>query len=201
MLKRVQHDIFTGMTTASQSSKNKLLDAQRSSSLERVLKSALQYHFDNFSRLELLGKPYPQDQRISVLQRMQANTNIKFEAQAYLIHLRRLRHFIKYLEANHLIQPPLEEENLEIWNDILKKNGKLNLLANKWAAHRSFDDERGEDIELHLEVLLNLEGTVTFWSNNHLSLSIDTTEFCLHEYHPKVLKFIDWLFNEINSKR
>ena len=73
----------------------------------------------------------------------------------------------------------------------------INLLANKWAAHRSFDDPKGEDLGTHLEILLNFEGTVTFWVNGHLSLPIGKHEFFLYEYHPKAMKFIEWLFKEI----
>lgn len=180
----------------------KLIEEHRASSLQNVLKKALDYHFINFTKLETLGEPFsikdgtPMD---DVAVRMKANSEVKLEIQAYINHLRRLKHFIKYLQKTNRVVEPTDPELKQVWDDILKDKGMINMLANKWAVHRSIDDPRNESDSLHLEVLLNLEGEMTMWGNGHLYLSIDNHEFYLFYYHPRVVKFIAWLFGKIRS--
>lgn len=180
----------------------KLLEEKRSSSLEGVLKHALPYHFSNFEKFERQGVPLGMsggDTGVPIEERMRANTLIKFEVQAYINHLRRLKHHINFLLKQEAISVPIEQEYKEVWDDIMSDNGMINLLANKWAAHRSFDDPRGEDLGSHLEILLNFEGTVTMWGNGHLYLSIGNHTFYLYYYHPKALNFVNWFFTQVRK--
>lgn len=180
-----------------------LVEENQIISLRRVLKKALNYHFSHFVKLERLGEPYSLEDRMGKIDfqtRFQANTTIKFEVQAYICQFRRLRHFIKYFQRQGIINEPRESEMKVIWRDLMENNGVVNLLANKWATHRSADDPRKEDTELlHLEVLLNLDGPVTMWGNGHIFLSIDKYAFYLFDYHPKALKFVDWVFEVIEN--
>ncbi len=180
----------------------KLLEEKRSSSLEEVLKNALPYHFSNFEKFERQGVPFGMsggDTGVPIGERMRANTLIKFEVQAYVNHLRRLKHHINFLLKQQVINIPTNQEYREVWDDIMLKDGVINLLANKWAAHRSFDDPQGEDLGRHLEILLNFEGTVTMWGNGHMFLSIGNHTLYLYNYHSKVMKFIDWFFTEVRK--
>ena len=106
-----------------------------------------------------------------------------------------------FLQKKEMICEPEDGELKQIWYDILDSKGVVNVLANKWSAHRSVDDPKGESDSLHLAVLLNLESTITMWGNSHLFLSIEKYEFYLFHYHPKVLKFIDWVFATIEKSR
>jgi hypothetical protein len=142
----------------------KLIEEHRTSSLQNVLNKALDYHFNNFTKLEVLAEPFGIKDGMSiddVAERMKANSEIKLEIQAYINHLRRLKHFIKYLQKAKSIVEPTDLELKQIWKDIISDDGMVNTLANKWAVHRSVDDPRDETDSLHLEVLLNLESEIT----------------------------------------
>lgn len=181
----------------------KLIEENQISSLKRVLKDALEYHFLNFTKLEKLAEPYSIEDKTKIADavvRLRANTTIKFELQAYINQLRRLKHFIKFLQEKGGFGEPKDPELKQIWYDIIEDKGVINMLANKWAAHRSVDDPKGESDSLHLAVLLNLEGAVTMWGNGHIFLSIDKYEFYLFHYHFKALKFIDWVFETVENK-
>jgi len=180
----------------------KLIEEKQASSLKQVLQEALKYHFSNFTELEKLAEPFSVEDRMGITDaavRMKANSTIKFEVQAYINQLRRLKHFIKFLQSRGGFDEPQDPELKQVWDDIMEKDGVVNLLANKWAAHRSVDDPQGESDSLHLAVLLNLEGTITMWSNGHLYLSIEEYEFSLFHYHSKALKFVDWVFETIEK--
>lgn len=183
------------------SSDQDLIKQHQISTLKNVLQKALNYHFSNFKKLEKRANPYPegQESRYKLITRMKANSEIKLEVQAYINHLRRLKHLIKYLQKNKRITEPTDADLKQTWNDLMQDAGMINLLANKWAAHRAIDDPKGETKSLHLEVLLNLEGEVTMWGEDHLFLSIDKYSFYLCHYHPKAIKFIDWVFRNIQE--
>jgi hypothetical protein len=176
-----------------------ILDKKRSSSLQEVLMIALPYHFSNFEKLEKIGTPYAEDgENVETFeQRIKANSLIKFEVQAYINHLRRLKHHIKYLQKEGKISPPINEEIKKVWDDLMLDDGIINLIANKWAVHRSFDDPHGENLTTHLEILLNFEGTITMWGNGHMYLSLGKHEFFLYHYHNSAMKFIEWFFTEV----
>src|SRR3989344_3273782 len=163
---------------------------------QRVLPEALEYHFANFRKLEEKGVPslyvnrFHTDEEWAEIKKSQAN--IKFEVQAYLCQLRRASFFIKSLKLN----PPKDLELKEIWDSVVDKEGMVNVLSNKWASHRSVDYPRGEDESLHKEVLLSLEGGSTSWVGSHLILLLSNFNFNLCEFHPKVLKFINWMFSQ-----
>jgi len=116
--------------------------------------------------------------------------------KAYLCQLRRARYFIKSLKKSSKLNPPQDSELKEIWDLIVEKRGMIHILSDKWATHRSVDDKRGEDESLHMELLLSLEGGATSWSGDHLILSLSNFNFNLCDFHPKVLKFLHWLFTE-----
>lgn len=164
---------------------------------QRALPEALEYHFANFKKLEEKGAPasyvdrgHTNEEWIEI---KQAQANIKFEVQAYLCQLRRASFFIKSLK----LASPKDLELKEIWDSIIQEKGMVNTLANKWASHRSIDYPRDEDEEsLHKEVLLSLEGGATSWSGNHLILLLSDFTFNLCDVHPKVMKFINWMFLE-----
>ena len=178
-----------------------LIDSTQISSLKRVLKEALEYHYSNFVKLEELAKPYfgANFKIHNTFAHAEAMINIKFEAQAYICQLRRLKHFIIFFQQKKIINEPNDSGLKQIWRDLMQDNGVINMLANKWAVHRSVDDPKDETKELHLEVLLNLDGPVTMWGNNHMYLSIDKYSFYLYDYHPRVLRFINWVFETVEK--
>ncbi|HEY4513553.1 MAG TPA: hypothetical protein VJH06_03515 [Candidatus Paceibacterota bacterium] len=163
---------------------------------QRALPEALEYHFTNFKKLEEKGVPALYIERYRTdeewVEVKQAQASIKFEIQAYLCQLRRASFFINSLK----LTPPQDLELKEIWDSIIEKEGMANTLSNKWASHRSIDYPRGEDDSLHTEVLLSLEGGATSWSGKHLILLLSNFNFNLCDFHPKVLKFIQWMFTE-----
>jgi hypothetical protein len=184
----------------SEQSDQQLINITRITSFERVLKEALEYHFSNFVKLEKLAKPYfGDDDPRDKLEHAQAMTTVKFEAQAYISQFRRLKHFLDYFMRKKVIREPENPELKQTWQDLMQKGGVINMLANKWAVHRSADDPKGETNSLHLEVLLNLDGPVTMWGDDHLYLSIGKYSFYLFYYHSKVLKFIDWVFKMVGK--
>ncbi len=162
------------------------------------LPESLKYHFANFKKLEEIGAPelsghkYHTDEEWVEIRR--ARENIKFEVQAYLCQLRRAKYFINNLK----IVAPKDLELKEVWDSIIEKGGMINILSNKWASHRSIDYPHSEDDEdLHKEVLLSLDGASTSWSSdNHLILLLSGLKFDLCDFHPKVMKFTNWLFLE-----
>lgn len=180
-----------------------LIAENQASSLKRVLEEALSYHYSNLLALEKIGEPFATKDGESIkdyLPRMKANTNIKFEAQAYLSQYRRLKHFIKHYEKLGLIKKPTDPGLKEAWHDLMDEDGVINVFANKWAAHRSADDPRkGDTDSLHLSVLLNLEGAITFWGNGHMYLSFEKYSFCVFDYHPKALNFCKWVFSDLET--
>ncbi len=160
------------------------------------LPESLEYHFSNFKKLETIGAPelsdhkYHTDEEWAEIKR--ARENIKFEAQAYLSQLRRAKHFILNLK----ITAPEDIELKEVWDSVVNEDGMTNVLANKWAAHRSVDAPKGETDKFHTEVLLALDGASTSWKESHLILLLSGIEFDLCDFHPKLMMFIDWLFSE-----
>ena len=163
---------------------------------QRTLPEALEYHFAHFRKLEEKGAPALYVDRFHTdeewVEIKQSQANIKFEVQAYLCQLRRASFFIKSLK----LSPPKDLGLKEVWDSIVDKEGMVNVLSNKWASHRSVDYPRGEDESLHTEVLLSLEGGSTSWSGNHLILLLSNFNLNLCEFHPKVLKFVNWMFSE-----
>lgn len=182
----------------------KLIKETQTSSLKRVLEEALNYHYSNFIQLEKIANPDYLQEGLSteaVAISMQANNNIKFEVQAYLLQYRRLKHFLEYIQTNKGFDMPTDPELKQIWNDLMRKEGVVNILVNKWAAHRSVDDPRGENDHLHLTVLLNFESAITMWGSGHMFLSIGEHTFYLFDYHLKALKFIEWVFTSIEKQQ
>jgi hypothetical protein len=172
-------------------------------SLKNVLPKALEYHYSNFQRLETLAERYVvrQDEGATLtkiedaIPGIAALTNIKFEVQAYLCQLRRLKFFLKSVGLTRPADPALAE----VWDSVMDPAGMVNLFANKWAAHRSFDDPRGEDEHLHAQVLLNLDSSTTIWSNEHLVLELRGHELDLCSFHPRCLEFVSWVFRELGT--
>ena len=167
-------------------------------SLKNVLPRALEYHFSNFQRLEALAKPSSirDGQKMAeAVPHFVAMTNIKFEVQAYICQLRRIKFFLLSVG----LQEPTELALAEIWHAVVDKDGMISMLANKWAAHRSYDAPQGEDDQLHAEVLLNLDGGVTMWNGDHLVLDLKSHELELCSFHPKVLAFVTWMFQESDA--
>lgn len=173
--------------------------------LKDNLPKALNYHFSNFKKLEKLARPrFDKDEAIQEDRRTvwESLTTIKFEIQAYLCQLRRVKHFIQSPVIRSLkINEPTDPEIKEVWNAIIKRDGMINALANKWAAHRSYDDpEKDDDDSVHAEVLMNLDGGVTMWEEDHMFLAFGKHHFNLCYFHPKVEKFLSWIFQEIENK-
>ena len=173
------------------------LKGRQLSSLKDVLPRALKYHFNNFQGLEALAKPsqvrfglLSPEHRASQVVALQT---IKFEVQAYLCQLRRLKFFLHSMQ----VQKPTELVLIEVWDALMDKEGMISRLANKWATHRSYDDPRGEDDQLHAEVLINLEGSTTTWTGDHLVLMLGSQELNLCIFHLKSLAFISWVFAEL----
>lgn len=181
----------------------KLIKENQAPTLKQYLLSALNYHYSNFTKLEELAEPYSEKDRAGIVnfaERMKANEVIKFEVQAYINQLKRLKHFINSFKKKGLINEPSEKELSEVWRDIMEKEGVINLLANKWASHRSIDYPSKDDNDLlHLTVLLNLEQVVTMWSNGHLVVDIKDHELNLFLYHQKAINFANWVFSEIDK--
>ncbi|MBS3904200.1 MAG: hypothetical protein KGZ39_02615 [Simkania sp.] len=197
--------ILVSMTVPVQSAEKNNVDRQKWQGLknfqiltfQRSLPESLEYHFANFKRLEAVGAPelsehkYHTDEEWVEIRR--ARENIKFEVQAYLCQLRRAKHFINNLK----ITAPEDLELKEVWDSILNKDGMTNVLANKWATHRSVDNPENETDTFHTEILLSLDGASTSWSSdNHLILLLSDLKFNLCDFHPKVIKFTSWLFSE-----
>ena len=169
--------------------------------LKNNLPNALEYHFSNFRKLEEMARPSfgkKQNQDIGI--KFSAMTNIKFEIQAYLCQLRRIKHFMLSKQIKEKSIVPDDPDLKEIWYSILDKNGMVNILANKWATHRSYDDPWEDDTDsTHAEVLINLEGGVTMWEEAHLYVSLGGHQLNLCNLHPKVLRFIEWFFVQLEQ--
>lgn len=171
-------------------------------SMRAHLPRALEYHFSNFKVQESVAAPSAMQDgegMSSAAKKFEAREAIKFEVQAYLCQLRRFKFFIESLKKERGLEEPKEPAPQYMWHSIMDKEGLINILSNKWAAHRSFDDPRGEDDLLHAQILINLDGTTTMWGGDHLILGIDKREFDLCEDHPKVIEFISWVFKEIGE--
>ncbi len=128
----------------------KLIRENQVSTLKQSLISALNYHYSNFIKLEEKAEPYSVKDRMGIVnfaERMKANGTIKFEVQAYVNHLKRLKHFINSFKKKGLIDFPSGKETSEVWRDIMEREGIINLLANKWASHRSVDYPHKEDVK------------------------------------------------------
>ncbi len=165
--------------------------------LRNVLPRALNYHFNNFKKLEEKGAPENSFDKSLTGQEWaeikESRLNIKFEVQAYICQLRRTKFFIHSMK----LSPPKDLVLKEIWDSIMDKKGMVNVLSNKWASHRSIDDQRKEDTEnLHRDVLLNLEGGATAWQDRCLILQVSGYRLDLCNFHPKVLEFVNWIFSE-----
>lgn len=164
----------------------------------------LQYHFGRFLTLEEIAKPSNDvnwNEKTDEERRkcFDAKEQIKYEIEAYINKLGKFAIFCFELSNELNIVKPEQESFAEVW-DSLRKDGVIYELRNKWTAHRSFDKPRGEDDDLHLEVLLNLEGPVTIWEEDKFILYFQEFSLHLHDYHPKFLLFLDWFISEVRSK-
>ena len=175
------------------------LENEQIFSLKRTLPRALEYHFRNFTKLEKssnqLVDGIPMEEATVSFNALE---NIKFEVQAYVCQLGRVKYFLLSMTSRGLL-PPTDPTVKGIWDTIINENGLINVLRNKWASHRSYDWPKSDTDKLHKGVLLNLESSNTNWSGDHLILSLGKHELNLCDFHPKVLKFIDWLFSEVDK--
>jgi hypothetical protein len=178
------------------------LKKEQIDSLKRILEIALNYHFNNYVKLEAQCRPVysPEGHKptVTVEESLRARNHIKLEYQAYIIHLRRVNHFIYNLGER--ISEPTEEKFKQIWYDIRDEEGVVNLLANKWAAHRSVDWPKTEKEWEQMEVLENLESQKLFWKGDHVYIAIKGKELSLFSYHGQALSFIKWLFENIKDQ-
>ncbi len=176
-------------------------------SMRNILPKALNYHFKNYSILERLGCPgfmeYMRQNKNSwtenFIKHQEANEVIKFELQSYINHVGRLYFFIKYFVSNYSLLPPNNKELLEVWHMIISPDGIIHKLRHKWGAHRSVDDPRGEDDQMHYEVTINLDSSTTIWIHNEMVLMFGDKHFNLARFHHTMIKFTDWLFPEIEK--
>jgi hypothetical protein len=180
------------------------LDEQQIKSIQRALPAALNYHFGNFQGLEKIASPEPDDQRMKELAERikyaKALTNITFEVQAYLNQLRHIYYFLNssQIKTRNIALPP-KPELRDVYDSIVNKNGMVYMLTQKWSAHRSYDYPwKGDDERLHREVILNLSGGVTMWLDGHCLISLKNHTLDLCSFHPKVIDFLDWLFQELS---
>jgi hypothetical protein len=179
------------------------LDEQQIKSIRNTLPAALEYHFTNFQKLEVLASPIHKHMREDTPEWWQAITNIKFEAQAYLNQLRHIYYFLKSAPIKSKnISPPTQPELREVYDSIMTKNGMIYMLTQKWSAHRSYDDPReGDDEDLHAQVLLNLSNRTNIWSGCHFILCLQSHTLDLCSFHPKVINFLNWVFQETQLTR
>ncbi len=173
--------------------------------LKNNLPKALNYHFSNFKKLEVLARPrFGKEEAKGEARKavFEALTTIKFEIQAYLCQLRRVKHFILSKAISSFNLKPSDSEVKEVWDAIIEKDGMINAFANKWATHRSYDNPKEDDSDsLHAEVLMNLDGGMTMWEEDHMYLAFRKYHFNLCHFHFKVEKFLSWIFHEIENKR
>jgi hypothetical protein len=178
------------------------LDEQQIISIRKSLPAALKYHFTNFQRLETLAAPkFGELTMEERLEHVQAITNIKFEAQAYLNQLRHIYYFlISPSIKSKNISPPSQPELRDVYDSIMDKNSAVQMLMQKWAAHRSYDAPwTGDNDNLHSQVLLNLSNRTNIWSGDgHFLLCLQDHPLDLCSFHPKVINFLDWLFQELS---
>lgn len=181
----------------------KLINERQVPTLKQSLSSSLNYHYSNYIKLEEVAEPFSTKDKegiVKAAERMNANEHIKFELQAYVNQLKRLKHFINSFRNKGFISEPNQPELAQVWQDIMDKSGVVNLLANKWASHRSIDyPDKDDDDHLHLTVLLSLELGITMWDNGHLYVDIKNKEFNLFHYHEKAINFINWVFGEVEK--
>ncbi|NMB70093.1 hypothetical protein GYA27_02730 [candidate division WWE3 bacterium] len=177
------------------------LDSQQVISMRKMLLIALDYHYQNYTKFEeeiLKGmenrETRSEQERIN---NFNSHEHIKLELLAYLIHIRRFRYFIKNLKNKGKLKVPNTKEEKEIWDSLVVTGGALEYYANKWAAHRSYDDTRGETKEVHLEMLLNLEGSVIMYDTDGMFFSFGGHELRLNQLHSKIMRFVDYVFNNI----
>ena len=165
----------------------------------------LQYHFDRFCSLEELAKPSNQSNWSDKTDEerkecFKAQETIKYEVEAYINKLGKFARFYFELSKELSIERPNQQRLVEVW-DSLRDGGVIKELRDKWTAHRSFDKpEKGDTKNLHLEVLLNLEGPVTFWDEDKFAIYFQKLNLNLDDYHPKFLSFLDWFISEVQSK-
>lgn len=183
----------------------KFLLAQQILTMRRKLPIALDYHFNNFLKLQELASleldhELVQEDRLPTINAM---ANIMFEVQAYISQARRLRYFLKNMIIKELLTEPHNKDLKKIWDYFMDDNGTVNLLGNKWAAHRSYDDPKGNDNDsLHAEVLLNLDGAGTFWKSEpkQLIVYLGDIELNLNKQHSEIKYFITWAFSQPKLK-
>lgn len=194
-------------TKGSQENKNPsqtFLDATQITSMKGILQNALNYHYSNYAlrENEIIGDIFEKWDQKTIEEKnryFDSFKEIKFEVLAYLLHLRRFRHFIFSLIAKGKISVPRTVLEKEIWTSLMEKGGVLEFYCNKWMAHRSYDDPSGETEHVHLEMLLNLEGSMIMHDNQGVFFSFDSRVLRLSKLHHQILRFIDWVFDEVTK--
>lgn len=165
----------------------------------------LNYHFDNFSSLEKKAKPsnlenWEEKTEEERLECFNSKDFIKYEIEAYVSKLGKFAKSCFVLSKEFDIKKPQQMDLLYIWNS-LRDGGVVKELRDKWAAHRSYDDPRGFDTDkMHMEVMFNLEGPMTYWEGDKCIFLFQELRFDLHDYHPKFLLFLKWFVSEIETK-
>jgi len=172
-------------------------------SMKRRLPRALTYHFNNF--LELQDKAYFDiDDRNTKYgpETLAAMEVIMFEVQAYVNQARRFRFFLNNQLAKRLITPPSNAKLLSAWGYFVNADGIITLLGNKWASHRSYDYPKiGDSENTHAEVLLNLDGSVTFWENRQMVVHFHHTKLNLNVQHYEIINLVKWVFEQPKIKK
>lgn len=169
-----------------------------------TIQRPLTYHFDRFVLFEQSANPERTKkwESLSDVERrvyFDGQKFIKYEVEAYISKLGKFARFCFELSKELGIKRPEQEPLSEVW-DSLRDGGVIKELRDKWTAHRSYDKPEKNDTEhLHLEVLLNLEGPVTFWIGEHFILEFQKFSFDLCDYHPKLITFLEWFFDQVNS--
>jgi hypothetical protein len=171
-------------------------------SMRNIIHS-LDYHFEKISHYEDLIKP-SRSQEWSDLTNNQrrehfdAHRFIKYEIEAYICKAGKLCPFLPVVKEMLDIGKPKDTALQEVWES-LHDGGSIKELRDKWTAHRSVDKPHRTDSEgSHLEVLLNLEGPVNMFEGDAYVIWFRDVSLAIGDYHPKLLKFIEWLFEEIS---
>lgn len=180
------------------------LREQQIFSASRYLPAALEYHFENFKKMEALGWLGMIDRPDKLNKserepRFNALLNIKFEAQAYLCQLRHLYFFLSSEQIKEKIKEPEDEELLETWNSVMKKDGVIYLFSNKWAVHNCYDCPWKGDEIYHKAILFSLNTQITSWYNGHLILTLNENKLDLCFWHSKIMNLIKWVFDELKQ--
>lgn len=159
--------------------------------------NGLDYHFFTFAKFEKTLHPF--NKTIPHEERIKSHGYIKYEVEAYISRLFRFRSFFHNIKRRLNISRPDSADLLEIW-DSFEAGGVITKFRNKWIAHRSYDDPRHGDTEdTHAEVLINLEGSGTFWEDNHFIIYFDKSRFDICDYHNKFKSFFNWFMEKIKE--